>query len=58
MILLFKNFDLQFLIVRHQCGLHSLACDEEASFHYGIQHRGISGWLWHTRCYLRGFLGR
>lgn len=43
---------------RHQRGLHSLACDEEASSHYGIENRGVSGWLWRLRCYLLGAFSR
>lgn len=42
----------------HERGLYALACDEEASLHYHIQHEGLLGGLWRLRCYLLGFFGR
>lgn len=41
---------------RHRLGLYALACDEEASVHYGIDQHGIDAWLWRLYCYLSGFL--
>lgn len=46
---------LQMLQHRHDRGLYSIACDEEASAHYGIKHQGVSRWAWPMRCYLKGF---
>lgn len=45
---------LQMLQHRHDRGLYSIACDEEASAHYGIKHQGVSRWAWPMRCYLKG----
>lgn len=39
----------------HDQGQYALACDQEASEHYGIEHAGIAGRIWRSRCYLNGF---
>lgn len=41
---------------RHQQGVYGLVCDEEASAHYGLVVKGLSGTLWRSRVYARGFL--
>lgn len=45
------------LAARHDRGEHSVACDYEVSERFGYKVTGLSGKIWHTRCYLRGFLG-
>ncbi len=42
----------------HDRGLYYVACDIEASEHYGIKDKGISAWLWRSRCYLLGVLNQ
>lgn len=44
------------LAARHDRGEHSVACDYEVSERFGYKVTGLSGKIWHTRCYLRGFL--
>lgn len=43
------------LMERHDRGLYGIACDKEASEHYGIGQQGVSTKLWLIRCYLAGF---
>lgn len=45
-----------FLSRRHARGLYSLACDIEASLHYGIGEHEAGIRLWRLRCYASGFL--
>lgn len=49
---------LAWLLARHQNGVYSLACDAEASQHYGISEYGIGMRVWRVRCYMAGFSGR
>lgn len=45
---------IQFFKNMHLRGLYFIACDEEASLHYGIDTKGFWGMLWRVRCYLKG----
>lgn len=44
------------LLMRHERGQYHLACDLEASLHYGISERGLGMRLWRIRCYVTGFI--
>lgn len=46
---------LEQLRVRHDRGLHCVACDIEASEHYQIKGTGLRTGLWQMRCYVLVF---
>ena len=46
-------FILAAIEVAHDAGMHHLAMDEEACFHYQIPD---PGWLWKLRVYAIGFI--
>jgi len=46
---------LKSLFGRHNSGLYSIACDIEASEHYGLPETGMLLKLHRLRCYCKGF---
>ncbi len=42
---------------RHARGVYALACDIEASAHYGLSNTGVCASLWRLGRYVRAFLG-
>lgn len=47
---------VDFLAAAHNRGVYNVACDQEASAHYGIPLDTLKHKVWQVRCYVQGFL--